>query len=1252
MRLPIRFVIAVLLLGLSLIAITLRFALPEISEQRTNIESWVAEVIGRPLDLGEISATWDGWTPRVHIDGLTFQDPTRQQDLVRFERAQIEISPLASLLRAELIPKRVVLSGVRLTLIRHEDGRFSVAGMPPPKSPIIKWIIEQDHFAVNGADFEIIDRAEDRRFHLEDLSVAVRNDGPLKLISSYVVLPEHIGGAARIDLRSQGDPLTDAWSGSINFRVVGLKTSFLDDSGRLDSLIQTPAIDLTAWTHWENAKLQQTLFAAENKSRGFKTNGALQRRAGGWRLGLADLDLPDGKRTVGRVSLAWSQAHTGEREIFARAAQFDISSLAAALQANADDAALLRTLLADGLPDGRLEHLSMAWISDGKAPPSYFADAEVRDLELPDSARYPGAVGLDLNIVVRTGHTALKIDSAQVRLFSKRWLAESISLADLEAELEVAFNASGAVLSLPMLETKFEGIPLSSRVHLKLPNGERPMVEARIELGAGDATALHRLLPKAILPAKGENWMRGLFQSGRLNGGFAVLRGPLEAFPFHHGEGVFKGRFDFANANVEYSKRWPAGSGFDFTVGTNGPQVTATISRGHVAGADIQNAELLLPNTYIKKRMLHMEGSATGTVKAAKYIVANSPLKKGKAGKLEKLTLAGPLDMMLDLNIALYKGGPKEILGQAHLKGTTYTGYGTEIRDITGAVSFTREDWYGEQLSGSFEGTPVSLIVQGGLDDPNYQSEFHLTGTSSGEQVLGYLQRWAPTFHRWLGHAQALQTVKGSMPWRATLSLPEKNETNDPPRRLRIESSLQGLAFDLSEPFSKTAAMPRALSVEVISDSAGTISTNVQYADLVTAHLTMDDEHRVDGKRRKVAQADYQLGAPLAEPVANEPGVNIQGHLPELDFPEWNQRFFGHGRAHSRPTHVNLQFDVIRFMGREFNSNRVQAAASDGGWRINIEGQDVAGQIMVPTGPIADATLALQLERLRVPNALPQAQRELVDPRRLPALDFACEALVFRDIDFGTTQIETVKTATGLELKQLVSDNNGFNAIATGRWDVIEDQHVSAMDVEIESDSLANLLGSFSYDVAALDGGQTHIDIGAEWLGMPSDFKLNKLNGQLDLNVAAGKLLDIEPGSGRLFGLLSVQSLPRRLSLDFDDLFNKGFAFDTIEGKFLLEDGNAYTDSLVVAGPAARVDVSGRTGLAQQDYDQHVVVTPALSDSFPVASALFGPVGVGVGAAVYLGQKVFKSIPEQVDRVLSKEYTVTGSWEDPVIEKI
>ncbi|MCI0438464.1 MAG: TIGR02099 family protein, partial [Chloroflexi bacterium] len=188
------------------------------------------------------------------------------------------------------------------------------------------------------------------------------------------------------------------------------------------------------------------------------------------------------------------------------------------------------------------------------------------------------------------------------------------------------------------------------------------------------------------------------------------------------------------------------------------------------------------------------------------------------------------------------------------------------------------------------------------------------------------------------------------------------------------------------------------------------------------------------------------------------------------------------------------------------------------------------------------------------------------------------------------------------------------------------------------------MMERLAYQFTAIEAGETEATMQLRWPGMPTEFELDRLGGRLALTIAKGRLLDVEPRVGRIFGLLNFQSLQRRLALDFDDLFKRGFAFDRIAGNFALEGGNAYTNDLSMLGPSARVDISGRIGFARRDYDQLAIVTPELASSLPVASALFGPVGAGVGAALFLAEQMFDSLPERIDGMVRRHYTITGSW--------
>jgi uncharacterized protein YhdP len=141
-------------------------------------------------------------------------------------------------------------------------------------------------------------------------------------------------------------------------------------------------------------------------------------------------------------------------------------------------------------------------------------------------------------------------------------------------------------------------------------------------------------------------------------------------------------------------------------------------------------------------------------------------------------------------------------------------------------------------------------------------------------------------------------------------------------------------------------------------------------------------------------------------------------------------------------------------------------------------------------------------------------------------------------------------------------------------------------------------------------------------------------------------LIGIKPGAGRVLGLASVAALPRRLALDFSDLTDKGFAFDTARGDFDLRDGNAYTDNVLVKGPAAEIGMIGRVGLKNKDYDQTAVVTGSIGNSLPAAALLGGPV---LGAAVLVFTQVFK---QPLKGLARGYYRITGSWDNPTVERI
>jgi len=332
----------------------------------------------------------------------------------------------------------------------------------------------------------------------------------------------------------------------------------------------------------------------------------------------------------------------------------------------------------------------------------------------------------------------------------------------------------------------------------------------------------------------------------------------------------------------------------------------------------------------------------------------------------------------------------------------------------------------------------------------------------------------------------------------------------------------------------------------------------------------------------------------------------------------------------------------------------LELALTDGGWSIGLDGPNVVGNIAVPN---ADSTKPWKLEFQRLKFAGSQddadsdhsaaADRSAADPRRVPAIDFHAAEMIWNERQFGDVQASLTKLNDGLGLQRLSISAANFTAEAKGEWRGKE-AGSGRIEGSLASSDVGSTLKQLGYD-AVIEARTGKIDFDMSWVGAPTADALKDATGHIEVALDKGQITGIKPGAGRVVGLASVAALPRRLALDFSDLTDKGLAFDTVRGGFDLRDGNAFTDNVLIKGPAADIGLIGRVGLKNKDYDQTAVVTGSVGNSLsiPVASALVG--GPVVGAAVLLFTQVFK---QPLKGLARGYYRITGSWDNPTVERI
>jgi uncharacterized protein YhdP len=355
---------------------------------------------------------------------------------------------------------------------------------------------------------------------------------------------------------------------------------------------------------------------------------------------------------------------------------------------------------------------------------------------------------------------------------------------------------------------------------------------------------------------------------------------------------------------------------------------------------------------------------------------------------------------------------------------------------------------------------------------------------------------------------------------------------------------------------------------------------------------------------------------------------------------------------------VDLTAGTLDAFGRQFTSLSTSARRQGNDWRLTLDGAELAGTAVwrgaTPAQP--NGRLVARLSRLAMPLAAETRGSAPADAtagaNRWPEVDVVSEALRSKERTLGKLELAANPAGDDWQIRKLALANEHGRIDAHGAWRNVASRSRTALDVTVDVREAGEFLSRFGWP-NAVRGAATKIDGRLEWEGAPSDFNYPSLSGAFKLRSGAGQFTKIDPGVGRLLGVLSLQMLPRRISLDFRDVFSEGFAFDTITAEVKMRNGVMHTDDFRLVGPAAAVNIAGDADISRETQDLRIRVQPAMSTGVSVGTAalfIANPlVGAAVGAGTLLAQKMLNN---PFDQLFSYEYSVTGSFDDPVVTRV
>ncbi len=1196
---------AVGLVGLALLVGTFSQLLPLAERHPDRIAAWLSERAGQPVRFDQLRTTWTRRGPLLQLKGLRIG---AGQGLAIGE-AEVLVSMYSGLLPGRSLTE-LRLRGLALDLQQGEDGRWSVRGLP-----------QSD----NGGD------------PLD----ALRRLGELQVIGGR--LGVHAPGIGidttlpRIDLRMRvnGDRLRVGVRAWADAQALPL-TAVLDVDrarGNGQAWLGADPVDFHAWS---------PLLAA----------GGVRLREGKGELNLwltlrdfapvaltTDSDLRDVRvdgAPMPGVAAPQLQLQIGKQlRVNAGAVQAGTALRGLALS-NLLEPGLRRWLFLSR-PQLEMRRLQLAGERDGPLR----AQGELQSLGFASVGNSPGLRGLGGRFEGDADGFSLQLQPQRQLQFD--WPTGFGVRHDLHlAGQIVGWRDEGGGWRIGTPAMRVEGTDYAADVRGGVwfqGDGTRPWLQLAAKLDDVPMTAAKRFWIHSKMSKGATDWLDMALAGGQVRGGVGLVTGDLDDWPFDNNDGRFEATGHISNGDIRFQHDWPLMRQVDADIAFIGPGFEMR-GRGDLAGVAVQKFEAGIPD--FGHQPLYVRADAPSEAGKLLAMLRQSPLHKDYGDTLDNLVASGPAHVTFDLLQPLHHDE-----GGGHLQGTVdLTGvklvdkrFQLAFDNMRGQARYSNGGFGADELAVRHLGQDgrLSLRAGGYVQDSTQAFESKLTAHLDAGVLIDRAPEMA-----WLK-----PYITGTSAWTIAVNLPKVAPgAPAPPSELRLSSDLVGTRLDLPAPLDKPAAEALATTV--------------------AAQLPMG-AGRIDvafGQRLALAARSHnnQTGVQVmlgSDHVDREPppsGLTVNGRSATLDALEWIGLARGGGDDDAMPLRaVDVQVGQLKLIGGVFEQTRLQLHPGPQALDVRLDGPSLAGRLTVPNAD--GGTISGQLDRVHW-QSLPaapgapaaparvQAGANDMDPAKLPPFALDIADLKFGKVVLGQAVLRTRPLANGLNVDELRFRAPDQEIDISGRWLGRTGGARTELTAQVRSEDLGGLMQNLDYG-GQLRGGSGQAQLQASWSGGPSDFQLGNLQGSLDLHARNGQLLELEPGAGRVLGLLSVAQLPRRLMFDFRDFFSKGFAFNQIDGSMQFGQGMARTDKVLIEGPAANITIRGQADLRNQRFDQTIDVNPRAGNLLTVVGAVAGgPVGAALGAATNA------VLSKPLGEIGARTYKVTGPWKEPKVEVI
>ena len=1232
-------VCAITLVLLAVIVSVLKYTLPYANDYKDDIEDYLFDKFAVNLSIGTISASWQGKGPAIVLEDISFDDNKTSPIALTIAKASLELNLWETIKTWQLKSNYFVINGFHTDVDLSTMLNSKSNGVSFEQKELIEGLFlgKTGHFAIENSSLNfILSDGSERRLILEN--IVWQNKSEQHLGSGTLALPGISVGTFDARLALTGSTL-ETMLGDVYVQASNVDASkWLAQYINSDKEQLNSDLNLESWVSIENGRIKDVTVKwlpsfitwqqnEQNHQFSLSEGGFhLYPRQQGWRLKSTGLTITNDQQHWPDFQFE-AQLDHNQQQVWLQQLDLELVTKLAQLS----DFSALEPLLTRQ-PSGQVEQAYLQF-SSAQQWQLWF---EAQQLGWLSEQGIPGVQGLLVDGMLNQDRGRINLFGENSELLTSDTFSHPITYNQLNMQIDLANSEQGWQVSSDNIWLDNEEVTVAAEMKLTL--GEQPRLDLYAEAFAPDASIASHYFPRPVMSANLIDYLTGAIKGGELTQAQVLFSGLLTGFPFADNSGQFEVLAQVDNANYQFAPDWPAVTNGSAKLhfanqrmdlySQQGQLVNLAVGNAvHVSIADLMHADELSvkidKHADTKKLLPFFQATPIADPLANVFTVIQG--QGSASANIELLVDLNNLDVnakgIVDLkNLPVYLAQP-----------------GLQLENVTGKLYFNDDQITLKNAHANWLGMPLKVNFNGKNIAQTYRADIDIKAQLDSDILISHGQELLKDYMH--GNSEVAINVK--------LNFLESGFNY----RADISSQLVGISSELPAPYNKVAQQNWPLTAVIQGDDISNLITANINKNFYFNGILSNDIAKLSNAHIILGEQDLGL---------NREGLNVSIDLEQTQLLPWfgllqqiitiNQADPDHEGLLPPLTEVIGVVDKLSIADIIVNDFEMRLVPQQDELNLRLNAKELRSQVFIPLNhsskPIKVVSDYLRVNFIdRTPTEITtlveDAPADLNWLSKLPAIEFECADCKVANYQLDKVSASLYGDGHKLTISELVVDKGDHLLRAKGQWQA----GTSQFEGSIQSDDIGKLFDEFDITTTVKDSN-ADIKFNLAWQDAPYVLDIASLNGNVDWRLGEGHLTEISDGGARVFSLLSLDSLVRKLKLDFRDVFSKGFFYNSLQGTMQLDKGIAYTKDTKLDGVPADLTIKGHTNLNTMEIDYDLAVAPQVTSSIPVIVAwMVNPV---TGLAALAIDKVIHSA-----RVISEiNFKVTGSMNDPVVKEV